>query len=184
VVLIPPLLMAPCVLRDHRIRFLTLTGAVVAIGLSVNAWLSPHYVAPFAGALYVILLQSMRHLRQWRPGGQPSGLFLVRAIPVICLAMTAVRLCAEPLQLTVARWPAMHMWYGTDPVGLDRPPESSRNSRAIPEGNSPLCAMAPTTVLSTTGSITRPTSIDRRWFGRVRSQSREHAQAPAILPRS
>ena len=120
VVLIPPLLMAPCVLRDRRIRFLTLTGAVVVIGLSVNAWLSPHYAAPFAAALYVILLQSMRHLRQWRPGGQPSGLFLVRAIPVICLAMTAVRLYAEPLQLTVARWPAMHMWYGTDPIGLDR----------------------------------------------------------------
>jgi hypothetical protein len=120
VALIPPLMMLPRVFRDRRVRFLVISAAVVGIGLSVNAWLFPHYLAPFAGALYVILLQSMRHLRLWRPGGQPSGLFLVRATAVICLAMTAVRLCAAPLGVTVPRWPAMFMWYGVDAVGLDR----------------------------------------------------------------
>jgi len=119
-VLVPPLLMGLRVVRDRRVRFLIVAGVVFGLGLSLNAWLFPHYVAPFAGALYVLLLQAMRHLRLWRPGGEPSGLFLVRAIPVICLALVAVRLWAEPLKISVGRWPAVFMWYGTEPIGLDR----------------------------------------------------------------
>jgi hypothetical protein len=118
--LLVPLIMLPRVFRDGRVRFLIVTGAVVAVGLSVNAFLSPHYFAPFVGALYVILLQAMRHLRQWRPGGQPSGLSLVRAIPVICVALVAVRLYAQPLKLTIGRWPTVITWSGIDPIGLDR----------------------------------------------------------------
>jgi hypothetical protein len=113
-------MMLPWVLRDRRVRFLILTGCVVGFGLSLNAWLSPHYVAPFTAGLYVILLQAMRHLRLWRPGGQPSGLFLVRAAAVICLALVVVRSFASPLKISVGRWPAAFMWYGTEPVGLDR----------------------------------------------------------------
>ena len=118
--LLAPLIMLPRVFRDRRIRFLLLTGGVVVFGLSVNAWLFPHYVAPFAGALYVLLIQSMRRLRQWRPFGQPSGLFLVRAIPVICLILVAVRAYAKPLHLSIGRWPTMFTWSGTEQVGLDR----------------------------------------------------------------
>lgn len=119
-VLIVPLTMLPWMFRDRRTRFLMLTGCVVGAGLSLNAWLSPHYVAPFACALYAMLLQAMRHLRFWRPGGQPSGLFLVRIVPMICLMLVAVRLCAEPLHVSLGRWPTMVMWYGTEPIGLDR----------------------------------------------------------------
>jgi len=120
IALMAPMMMLPWALRDRRVRFLIVAGGVYGAGLSGNAWLFPHYVAPFAGGLYVILLQAMRHLRLWRPGRQPSGLFLVRAIPVICLALAALRLCAGPLGVTVGRWPTMFMWYGTDPVGRDR----------------------------------------------------------------
>jgi len=118
VALMPPLLMLPWLLRDRRMTFLIAAGTVFGLGVSVNAWLFPHYVAPFAAGLYVILLQTMRHLRAWRPGGHPSGLFVVRTIPVICLMLVAVRVCAEPLNLTMNRWPAM--WYGTKPLGLAR----------------------------------------------------------------
>ena len=118
--LLAPLIMLPRVLGNRRVRFLVIAGAVFALGLSLNAWLFPHYLAPFTGALYVLLLQAMRYLRVWRPGGQPSGLFLVRAIPVICLALVAVRLFAEPLHVDIGRWPATSMWYGPAPSGTER----------------------------------------------------------------
>jgi len=116
--LIPPLMMLPWALRDRRVRFLFVAGGVLALGLSANYGLFAHYAAPFTAALYAILIQTMRHLRVWRPGGQPSGLFMARAIPVLCLALVAVRLSAGPLTLTIDRWPTM--WYGTQPLGLAR----------------------------------------------------------------
>jgi hypothetical protein len=79
--LLAPVTILPWVLRDRRVRFLLALGAAFAVGLAVETWFLPHYVAPFTAALYAILLQCMRHLRVWRPGGRPSGLFLVRAIP-------------------------------------------------------------------------------------------------------
>jgi hypothetical protein len=116
--LLPPVIMLPRVLRDRRLRFLVAAGAVFGAGLCMNAWLFPHYVAPFTCALYAILLQAMRHLRAWRPGRQPLGLAVVRIIPVVCLILVGLRLWSAPLNLSIPRWPAM--WYGTEPLGLPR----------------------------------------------------------------
>src|SRR5260370_42537058 len=118
VALIAPLIMLLRMLRNRRLRFLIIAAGVYALGLSGNAWLFPHYLAPFAGALYVLLLQCMRPLRVWRPGGQPSGLFLVRVIPVMCLILASIEVCAKPLNVTINRWPAM--WHGTERAGLAR----------------------------------------------------------------
>lgn len=118
VALIVPLATLPWVLRDRRTRFLILAGAIFSAGLSLNAWLFPHYLAPFTGALYVILLQCMRHLRVGRREGQRLGLALVRLTPVLCLALAAIRLGAIPMNLNIDRWPTM--WYGTRPLGLAR----------------------------------------------------------------
>ena len=57
VALLPPLIMLPQVFRDRRVRFLVAAGTVFGVGLSLNAWLFPRYVGPFACALYSILLQ-------------------------------------------------------------------------------------------------------------------------------
>jgi hypothetical protein len=116
--LVPPLIMLPRVLRDRRLRFLVVGAAVFGLGLSINVWLFPHYVAPFTCAIYAILLQAMRHLRLWRPEGQPLGLSLVRIVPIVCLLLAGLRLYAEPLKLSIPRWPTM--WYGTEPFGLPR----------------------------------------------------------------
>ena len=118
IVLLPPLIMLPRVFRDRRLRPLLVVGAAFAAGLCVNAWLFPHYLAPFACAIYTLLLQAMRHLRVWRPGGQPFGLALVRVIPLLCLVLAGLRLFAVPLNLSIPRWPTM--WYGTEAVGLPR----------------------------------------------------------------
>jgi hypothetical protein len=118
IALLPPLIFLPRVLRDRRVRFLVAAGAVYGVGLSFNAWLFPHYVAPFTCALYAIFLQAMRHLRVWRPGGQPRGLALVRVIPIVCLLLAGLRMGTKPLGIAIPRWPTM--WYGTEPLGLPR----------------------------------------------------------------
>jgi hypothetical protein len=46
------------------------------------------------------------------------GLALVRTIPLVCLMLVGLRLCSEPLHLSIPRWPTM--WYGTAPLGLPR----------------------------------------------------------------
>jgi len=114
VALLIPLLMMPRLLRDTRVRYLLVAGAVFGLGLGFNAWFFPHYAAPFTGAVYVLLLQCMRHLRQSRP----IGLALVRYAPLVCLMLAGIRICAEPLGLAIDRWPSM--WYGTSPLGLAR----------------------------------------------------------------
>jgi hypothetical protein len=117
-VLLPPLVMLPRVLGDRRVRFLLAGGVVIGAGLSMNAWLFPHYVAPFACGVYAILLQAMRHLRVWRPGNRPVGLALIRVLPIACLVLAGLRLCAVPLHLSIPRSPPM--WYGTERFGLPR----------------------------------------------------------------
>jgi hypothetical protein len=118
VALLAPLIMLPRVLRDRRLRYLLAAGAVFGIGLTLNVWFFPHYAAPFACAVYAILLQAMRHLRVWRPGSRPLGLAIVRTIPLVCLFLAGLRLYAEPLGISLPRWPVM--WYGTAPLGLPR----------------------------------------------------------------
>ncbi len=116
-----PLLGLPRTIRDKRIRLLLVTAAVFGAGLAVETWLLPHYAAPFTAILYAILLQCMRHLRVWRPGGRRSGMFLVRAVPVICVVLVGVRLYAEPLGIALAGETfSGKAWFGTAPRGLAR----------------------------------------------------------------
>src|ERR1043165_804152 len=49
----------------------------------------------------------------WRPSGLRVGLFLVRAAPVVCLALATIRLYAVPLHL-VGPWPTVCMWFGSE----------------------------------------------------------------------
>jgi hypothetical protein len=123
IALLPALIMFRRVIHDRRVRLLIVAGAVYGAGLSMNVWLFPHYLAPFACAAYALLLQAMRHLRVWRPinkppGARPTGLALVRVIPVVCLMLAVLRLFAGPLNIAIPRWP--NMWYGTEPLGLPR----------------------------------------------------------------
>ncbi len=119
VVLLAPLVMLPRVLFDRRIRFLVVTGGVFGIGLLMETWLLPHYVAPFAAGLYAILLQCMRHLRARGPRGRSAGLFLVRAIPALCVLLAVLRLYAQPLHLQLPGAESFTA-YGIAPLGLRR----------------------------------------------------------------
>lgn len=119
VLLLPPLVMLPRVLRDRKIRFFLLAGAFFAAGLLVETWLIPHYAAPFAAGIYLILLQCMRHMRAMKPRGRSAGAVLVHAIPALCIVMVIVRLSAGPLNIELPS-ALMSTAYGTAPLGLPR----------------------------------------------------------------
>lgn len=85
VALTSPLFLLPRVVRDRRVRFLVIVGAVCLLGTMLNIFFTAHYAAPMTGILLAIALQGMRHLRTWRFEGRPSGQFLVRASVLICV---------------------------------------------------------------------------------------------------
>jgi hypothetical protein len=116
--LLLPLAVLPKVVFDRRIRFLVVVGLVFAVGLALETWLLPHYAAPFTAGIYAILLQCMRHLGARRRGHSP-GLFIVRATPVLCVALALVRVSAGPLHISL---PGAKMLtaYGSAPAGLAR----------------------------------------------------------------
>ena len=93
-VLTIPLLAFPWILRDRRMRFPLFASGVFLFGLAIETWCRPHYFAPAAGLLYLILLQCMRHLRFWMWNRTSVGISLVRAIPLIACAMVILRVTA------------------------------------------------------------------------------------------
>jgi hypothetical protein len=101
-----PLLALPCIFRDRRMRFPLIACAVLFLGILVETWTSPHYLAAGTGLLYLVLMQCMRHLRLWRWRGRAIGAALVRAIPVICCAMIVLRIAAVAVRFPIEpAWP-------------------------------------------------------------------------------
>lgn len=101
-----PLLAFPWLWRDRKMRFPLAAGAFFLVGLSVETWTMPHYVAPATGLIYLLLLQCMRHLRLWRWRGQQTGIALVRAIPAIACAMLLLRVGAAAAHTQIEpAWP-------------------------------------------------------------------------------
>jgi hypothetical protein len=95
-----PLFLLPRVLRDHRIRFLLIAGAAGLVGSALVIFFNIHYVAPIVPVILAVVVQGMRHLRTWRWEGRPAGLFMVRAIIVMCVLMIPlqVHILAVPPQ--------------------------------------------------------------------------------------
>jgi len=95
--LLPPLFMLPWTLRDRRIRLLGIIAGIFAVGLVIETFFIPHYLAPATALIYTLLLQCMRHLR----AKGVTGLALVRAIAAVCVFLAAVRSYAEPLHISL-----------------------------------------------------------------------------------
>jgi hypothetical protein len=101
-----PLIALPFVVRQRKMRLPLLICAAMVAGLSVETWHSPHYFAPATCALYLVLVQGMRHLWHYSLVRQPLGRALVRAIPVLACAMILVRLTAVVAHVSIENaWP-------------------------------------------------------------------------------
>jgi hypothetical protein len=81
-----PLIAFSFLFKDRRIRFFLLSAPVMLFGLGLARYTQAHYIMPMASVLYVIVLQSMRHMRQWRVRGYHVGPLLVRAVCFVCCA--------------------------------------------------------------------------------------------------
>jgi hypothetical protein len=132
VVFLPALFMLPWALRDRRIRFLVISLVVLACGMSIEIFLFPHYLAPFAAAFYALGLQCMRHMWQWRPGDQAVGRAVLRLTVTICILMAGLRVFNKQIGCPVPGYPFSTWicnWFGPDHFV----PERDRVEEALAE---------------------------------------------------
>jgi len=98
-------------------------GAVTAASMLPITFL-PHFLAPVACTILALVLHALRRIRsqEWR--GQPTGLFVSRAVPLLCMLMLALRVGAKPLHLPEPdRWlapAAFPTWCTLAPTNLER----------------------------------------------------------------
>lgn len=101
-----PLLAFPWILRDRRMRFPLMALAFFVAGLVPQTWTLPHYFAPAAGLLYLILLQCMRHLRLWGGRKSDKGAALIRMIVALSCGMILLRVGAAAVHAPIEpAWP-------------------------------------------------------------------------------
>jgi hypothetical protein len=90
-----PLLSLPWISHQKKMRLPLLLCAAMAACFAVQTWTFPHYFSPATGALYILIVQGLRHLRQWRRRRvDATGLAVVRAVPLLACAMIVVRVTA------------------------------------------------------------------------------------------
>ena len=78
-----PFLLLGRVLKDRRMRLPLGQSVLCVIGLLCVVWFQPHYTAPLAVALFVLLVQAMRHLRHVSIHGRPIGIFMTRLLVIL-----------------------------------------------------------------------------------------------------
>jgi hypothetical protein len=93
------LLSLPFVIRDRRMRLLLIIALTTIAALLLEAWHNAHYLAPLTCVIYAVVLQCMRHLRLWRRHRNRLGVFLVRALVLMCLAVFFFNLRAQYYKL-------------------------------------------------------------------------------------
>ena len=101
-----PLLAIPWVIREKKMRLPVIICAAMVAGFAVQSWTLPHYFSPATGALYILLVECMRHLSKCRREKPIIGPSLVRAIPVLACAMILLRVVATTVHVQIEpAWP-------------------------------------------------------------------------------
>jgi hypothetical protein len=85
---------------NRNTRFLIIVATTVFVGLVLEVYCFNHYAAPITCVIYALLLTAMRYVRQWEWRGNPTGLAMVRAVPVICVILLVVRAAMPAFALT------------------------------------------------------------------------------------
>jgi hypothetical protein len=92
-----PLVALPWFLWDHRIRFFLIQIFICFSGMLLVPWSQAHYAAPLTAALIALLMQAIRHLRQFQLAGRPVGIGLSRVIVLSVLLLGPFHPHVEPL---------------------------------------------------------------------------------------
>jgi hypothetical protein len=75
----------PFALRDRKMRLPLISIALGSVAVFVVIWSNAHYAAPLTAAIFLLIVQTIRHLRTMRIAARPVGLALARAL-VLALA--------------------------------------------------------------------------------------------------
>jgi hypothetical protein len=106
---------------SRRTRFITVLIGVIAVASLTEVWWYPHYAAPFTAALFILVVQSLRYLRQWKYNGREIGRFLVYAMPaaaaVIMLVFESREVAADRVQARTPTKEAMEQTLLTERPG-------------------------------------------------------------------
>jgi hypothetical protein len=89
--LIAAFIVLPWTMRCLAMRRVAYLCAVLLAAFLITTWFQPHYVAPVAGLIVLLLVQGIRQLRLWRWQGRPAGRTLVHLLPA---GYTAILLAA------------------------------------------------------------------------------------------
>lgn len=81
-----PFITLPWVVRDRRMRLPLIQFCLSAVGLLAVKFFVLHYAAPMTATLLLLLVQAIRHLRQWNCSGRPIGIGLSRVVALAVLA--------------------------------------------------------------------------------------------------
>ncbi len=90
-VLTLPFVMLTRVARDLRMGLPLCQFALCAAGLLSIVWFQPHYAAPLAATLFILLVQAIRHLRRAQIQGKPVGIFLTRLVVLLAIDWTVIQ---------------------------------------------------------------------------------------------
>jgi hypothetical protein len=85
----------PWLLRERRL-WLPMAGLFFAgLAAFLTSWSLPHYVAPAAGLVYLLVVVGLRRLDHWRPRGAPLGRLLLWVVTLSSLAELATFLATQ-----------------------------------------------------------------------------------------
>jgi len=96
-----PLLALPWLFADRKMRLPLIMAGVVIAGNVVETWTLIHYLAPAVGLFFLLLTQSLRHLRCSKFRARPVGQGLARAVVAICIAMVVLRVTAMAASIPI-----------------------------------------------------------------------------------
>jgi hypothetical protein len=81
-------------------RVLLAIAAIFTCGVALESFYNTRYSAPATGIVLAFILLAMQNLRKW----SPAGLFLSRAIPLICILTFGLRLSAGALRIPLSEY--------------------------------------------------------------------------------
>jgi hypothetical protein len=123
-------------------RFLSVVCGVAILGSLLPLYFLPHYAAAITCAILALVLLAMRRIASQAGPSRPAGLFVARAIPVLCVVMLLLRAGAKPLHLPHS-WPAGALsWCAPAPTNLERA-KTSDQLRRYPGGQLAIVRYGP-----------------------------------------
>ena len=97
----------PATVRDKRVRLIWISFLAMAVGLGLEAWHEPHYMAPMTCVAFALIVQSLRHIRVWKRRRRIGVYVLRTAVAAFCIAFVVT--VAYNVQ-RVPRDPAHYPW--------------------------------------------------------------------------